>query len=331
MKAAWFTALGAADVLQYGEQPTPEPAAGEVLVQVYASGVNPSDVKRRAGWGTTSMAFPLVIPHNDGAGVIVAVGTGVSAARVGERVWLYEAQIGRAWGTAAEYVALPSDRAIPLADGTSFAEAACLGVPAMTAHRTVFADGEVMGQTLLITGGAGAVGNYAVQWAKRGGATVITTVSRPEQALVAERAGADHIINYKTEDVIARIQAITGRQRGVNRIVDVAIHDNFNVADAVLRTNGSLVYYACLPDQEVVLPLRSWMERNITLRGVLVYTMPAMAKQAAIASIQDALHQGRLQHNIAQTFALSDIADAHRLQEAGSMIGKAVIEMPASS
>ncbi len=329
IKAAWYTQLGAAqDVLQFGEQPMPSAGDGEVLIRVYASGLNPSDIKRRSGWGGIALSSPLVIPHNDGAGVITTVGEGVSAERIGERVWIYEAQMGRPFGTAAEYVAVPSELAIALPDNTSFAEGACMGVPAMTSHRAVFADGEVRDQVILVTGGAGAVGNYAVQWAKWGGATVITTVSRPEQAEVAQRAGANHIINYKTEDVLQRIQEITGRDRGVNRIVDVDFNANIGLADAVLRTNGAIAYYACTPDQHPTIPLMSWMPRNITLHAILVYTMPQAAKQAAARDIYTALSNHALLHNIARRFSLSEVAAAHEAQESGQMIGKAVIEIP---
>lgn len=194
MQAAWYEQLGSAqDVIRYGQIEVPSFGASEVLVRVYASGVNPSDTKRRGGWGGMKMESKRVIPHNDGAGIIEQVGEGVSPNRIGERVWIYEAQLGRPYGTAAEYVVVPSSQAISLPANTSFAEGACLGVPAMTAHRTVFADGDVEGQIILVTGGAGAVGNYAVQWGKWGGATVITTISRSEQAEIAEKAGADYM------------------------------------------------------------------------------------------------------------------------------------------
>jgi NADPH2:quinone reductase len=215
MYAAWYEQQGVAgEVIQYGELPIPNPGANEVRVKVHASGVNPSDTKARSGWGGGSLQFKRVIPHEDGAGIIESVGEGVSSSRIGERVWIYEAQWGRPFGTAAEFVVVPSDRAIHLPDNTDFASGACLGVPAMTAHRCVFADGSVEGQTILVTGGAGAVGYYALQLAKWGGATVITTVSRPEQEQLVRAAGADYIINYKHEDVVQRIKEITQAQDG---------------------------------------------------------------------------------------------------------------------
>ncbi|MEM9922732.1 MAG: NADPH:quinone reductase [Cyanobacteria bacterium P01_D01_bin.50] len=328
MQAAYYEKQGAAkEVIHYQEIPIPEPGAGEVRVKIHASGVNPSDTKSRGGWGGIEQKFERIIPHQDGAGVIESLGEGVSNSRINERVWIYEAQLGRAFGTGAEYVVVPSEKAIILPDNTSFAEGACLGVPAMTAHRAVFADGAVKGQTILVTGGAGAVGNYAVQWGKWGGATVITTVSNHEKAKIAEAAGADYIINYKNEDVIKRIQEITGRKRGINRIVDVDFSQNLFVADAVLRTNGVAAMYSANPGDSPALPILSLMLRNITIRTILVYTMPVEAKKAAIRDITTALVAGALRHNIAQRFSLAEVAAAHEAQDSGKMIGKAIVEI----
>ncbi|AFY57239.1 Zn-dependent oxidoreductase, NADPH:quinone reductase [Rivularia sp. PCC 7116] len=328
MQAAYYEKQGAAkNVIQYQQMPIPQPGAGEVRVKIHASGVNPSDTKSRAGWGGIEKKFERVIPHQDGAGVIESVGENVDKSRVGERVWIFEGQLGRAFGTGAEYIVIPSEKAIILPDNTSFAEGACLGVPAMTAHRTIFADGAVEGQTILVTGGAGAVGNYAIQWGKYGGATVITTVSSPEKAKIAEVAGADYIINYKTEDVVKRIQEITGKKRGINRIVDVDFSQNINVADAVLRTNGGVAMYSANPDDAPALPILSLMLRNIVIRTILVYTMPQDAKEAAIKDITAALKAGKLHHNIAQLFSLTELASAHEAQDSGKMIGKAIVEI----
>ncbi len=328
MQAAWYERQGAAkEVIQYEKIPIPQPSEGEVKVKVFASGVNPSDTKVRSGWGGIRQSFPRIIPHQDGAGVIESVGEGVSKDRIGERVWLYEAQQKRAFGTAAEYAIAPNQQAVILPDNTSFVEGACLGVPAMTAHRAVFADGAIAKKTVLVTGGAGAVGNYAVQWAKWGGATVITTVSREEQAKIAEAAGADYIINYKSENVVDRIREITGRERGINRIVDVNFSQNLAVADAVLRTNGAIAMYAANPDDAPALPILSLMMRNINLRTILVYTMPQEAKLAAIRDITTALEAGALRHNIARRFPLSEVATAHDLQDSGQAIGKVIIDL----
>ncbi|WP_245894239.1 NADPH:quinone reductase [Chamaesiphon polymorphus] len=328
MPAAWYDRQGeASEVLQVGELPLPEPGVGEVRVRIHASGVNPSDTKSRAGWGGIVKSFDLIIPHQDGAGVIESVGAGVSPTRIGERVWIYEAQLGRPFGTAAAYVVVPDRQAVHLPDNTSYAEGACLGVPAMTAHRAVFADGDVRDRIMLVTGGAGAVGNYAVQWAKWGGAKVIATVSRPEQAEIATTAGADYTIDYKREDVVQRIREITGKERGIDRVVDVNFAANMAISDATLRTNGGVALYAGNPGDLLSVPLLPWMLRNITIRTILVYTMPQAAKAAAIRDITTALETAALRHNIASTFSLERVAAAHTAQDSGQAIGKIVIDI----
>ena len=329
MQAAWYEKQGKAkDVINYGKMPIPSPDAGEVLVRVDASGVNPSDTKSRSGWGGIEMSFPRVIPHNDGAGTIESVGEGVDDSRIGERVWLYETQRGRPFGTAAEYAVVPAECAIALPENTSFAEGACLGVPAMTAHRAVFADGSVEGKTILVTGGAGAVGNYAIGLAKWGGAKVFTTVSRPEQAEIASSAGVDEIINYKTEDVVQRIKEIMGKERSIDRVIDVNFRANLPVTSAVLSPNGVIVSYSSAnPDDRPELPFLSMQLINTTIRLILVYTMPEEAKQQAAKDIITALEAGALHHNIARSFSLNEVAEAHEAQDSGEMIGKAVIEI----
>ena len=331
MYAAWYEQQGAArEVIQYGELPIPNPSANEVRVKVYASGVNPSDTKARSGWGGGTLQFPRVIPHQDGAGIIESVGEGVSSDRIGERVWIYEAQWRRPFGTAAEFVVVPSDRAIRLPDNTDFAQGACLGVPAMTAHRCLFADGSIDGQTVLVTGGAGAVGYYALQLAKWGGAKVITTVSRPEQEQLVRAAGADDIINYKQEDVVQRIKEITGAKdgRGIDRIVDVNFGANLPITKAVVKTNSVIATYASgNADDEPALPFYPLMLNCVTIRLVLVYVMPTAAKQMATRDITAALEANALRHNIARRFSLSEVAAAHEAQDSGQMMGKAIVEI----
>ena len=219
MKAVWYEQPGpAAEVLTFGELPTPEPEAGEVRVRVQVSGINPSDTKFRSGWMGLRQPYPRTIPHNDGAGMIDAVGEGVPRSRLGERVWIYEAQRGSPFGTAAEYVTVPSHKAVKLPDDMGFEAGACLGVPAMTAHFLVFSDGPVAGQTILVHGGAGAVGMYTLQLAKWGGVeTEIATVSSPEKADIARQMGVDHTINYREEGVAARVRELVGK-RGCHRI-----------------------------------------------------------------------------------------------------------------
>src|SRR5262244_1780488 len=220
MKAVWYERCGpATEVLTFGERPTPTAGPNEVRIKLEASGVNPADVGRRAG-NYRGLEFPLVIPNSDGAGVIDQVGAGVTRLKVGQRVWLFNGQRnGRALGTGAEYIALAEQLVTPLPDQLSFAQGATLGIPAMTAWCSLFADGPIKGKTVLVTGGAGAVGHYAVQFAKWGGARVIATVSSAAKAEQARLAGADLVVNYKTEDVVAKALAFTDR-RGVDRVAD---------------------------------------------------------------------------------------------------------------
>ncbi len=326
MKAVWYEKNGPPEVLQYGDFPTPHaPGPGEVLVRVACSGVNPSDWKSRSGTGLP-MRYPKVIPHQDGSGVIKAAGPDVPASRVGERVWLYEAAFGRPFGAAAEYTVQPAQRAVTLPAGVSFAEGACLGVPAMTAHRCVFADGPVAGQTVLVQGGAGAVGLYAVQAAKLGGAKVIATVSSGEKAALARSAGADHVVDYRKEDVVKRVLELNDGRR-VDRVIEVNFPVNFEVNRQVLDgAHGvSAVYGYGEPDD----PRTTFRVRpaNFTARFVLVYTMPEPAKQSAIADITRWLTAGKLKHHVGPRFPLSRTADAHRAVEHEHVTGRVVVDV----
>lgn len=332
MRAAWYERKGAArEVLQVGVLPIPEPGPGEVRVRIAVSGINPSDTKGRTGWrGQTEMPFPRIIPHQDGAGVIDAVGADVPASRVGERVWLYEAQRGRAFGTGAEYVVVPSSNAVHLPEGVSFVDAACLGVPAMTAHRCLFADGPIAGKTILVTGAAGGVGQYAVQLAKWGGASVIATVSSAEKAEQARAIGADHVINYHEEDVAARVQEITGGA-GVDRIVEVAFGTNLPTSVQVLKTNGVIATYSSDADPTPTIPFGQFLGKDLTVRFVLVYVMGELAHQEAIKDITTALEAGLLHPVVVQHFSLDEIATAHEAVETGHTAGKVLIDLASDS
>jgi NADPH2:quinone reductase len=324
MKAAFYDRNGPADeVLQVAELPMPAPAAGEVLVRVKASGVNPSDVKSRAGL-RAKMSYPRVVPHSDGAGVIEAIGAGVDPAQVGERVWLWNGQWQRPFGTAAEYIALPTFQAPHLPEGVPYEAGACLGIPAMTAHRCVFADGPVAGQTILVTGGAGVVGHYAIQLARWGGAKVIATVSGADKAAHAKAAGADRIVNYKSEDVVQAVKDFTKGQ-GVDRAIEVEFGGNLQTTLACLKTNGVIATYASSAVMEPKLPFYSMMFQGVTLRMVLVYVLPEAARRQSIQDINQALVQGALVHGIAETYPLDQIAAAHKAVESGKAIGNVVV------
>ena len=323
MKAIWYEQNGPAEVMQFGDIPDPEPGPGEVRVRVVSSGVNPSDWKRRAGL-TARIGFPRVIPHQDGAGIIDSVGPGVPESRIGQRVWLFESQFGRPYGSAAEYTVQPSSHVVPMPDSISFAQGACLGVPAMTAHRCLFADGPLEGKVVLVPGGAGAVGHYAVQQAKLAGATVISTVSSDYKAGIASEAGAAHTINYRTEDVIERVMDITEGE-GVDHIVEVDFAANFPVTSEVLKSSGVVAIYAAGKGQQRAVPLQS-RRSNTVVRNVLVYDMPEPAKDAAIADITAWLESGALTHLVGPHFPLEQTVQAHRAVEGGA-IGNVIVDV----
>ncbi len=327
MRAAWFEAFGSAeDVLRVGERDTPTPQAGEVLVRLQTSGINPSDVKKRAGSFPALLSDGHVIPNSDGAGMIDAVGEGVDSARIGERVWVYQAQYARRFGTAAEYVAIDSARAAHLPDNVGFDVGACLGIPAMTAHRCVFSDGDVAGRTLLITGGAGRVGYYAAQWASRAGAEVIASASNENDAAACRDAGAEHVVNHRDDDFAQAILEASGG-RLVDRIIDVEFGANLPVALEVLNTGGAIATYSSTHVPEPKLPFFQMMYKDVTLHFVIVYAMPEAAKQSAIDDIDSALRAGHLQHRIARTLPLDDIAAGNTLVEEGSIRGSVILNI----
>lgn len=324
MRAAWYTSFGAAaEVLEVGEVEDPTPGPGQVRVRLACSGINPVDIKRRHG-GRGDMPAPRVIPHFDGAGTIDAVGEGVDKNRIGRRVWVFEGNWGQFTGTAAEWICLPESRAVDLPDDVDFADGACLGIPAMTAHRCVFADGPVDGRTILVTGGAGAVGGYAVQLAKLAGARVIATISGGGKARRARECGADHVVNYRTEDVAARVREITDGV-GADRIVEVDFGGNLEASLGALRRNGVIAAYASDSALEPAVPFYRLVYRNVTVQHVLVLDMPDDAKAQAVADISKWLAAGRLVHHLGPRFALDDIVAAHEAMEA-SAYGKVLID-----
>lgn len=322
MRAAYYEAQGSArDVLRVGEIATPKAGPGEVRVKLATSGVNPSDFKSRAGG--RPMAFPQVIPQSDGAGVIDQVGDGVPPSRIGERVWVFNGQWKRPSGTAAEYIALPAALAVKLPDKISFEEGACLGIPAMTAFRAVELAEAAKGVTLLVSGGAGAVSQYIIQFAKMRGATVITTVSSPDKAKMAKAAGADHCIDYKSEDVGARIAELTGK-RGVDAVIEMNINANAKLLPTVLRPKGSVIIYG-IAGPEAAIPGPFCLSNSIRLQFFLVYELDAVERQRATDGITAALESGRLINTVAQpTYSLADIVAAHEAVEKGS-VGNVVL------
>ena len=320
MKAARYEKYGpAAEVLRVDEMERPEPGPGEVRVKVAMSAINPTDYKSRSG-ATPRPIDGFQIPHHDGAGVIDAVGDGVDPARLGQRVWLWMAAAGRRWGTAAEWALVPGRQAVPLPDGVSFELGASLGVPALTAHRCLFADGPVDGLTVLVAGGAGAVGHFAIQLARWGGARVITTVSGQEKAELARQAGAEHVVNYRDADAAGQIKAVAPK---VDRVVEVALGANLDLDLALAHPDTVIVTYAAEP-ADPVLPVRACMTANVVLRFILLYGVPADALLEAAADISAALAEGALTELPSQRFPLPDIVAAHEAAEAGP-VGKVFV------
>ncbi len=325
MRAAYYEQNGPADaVLKLGEVETPRPGPGEVRVKLAASGVNPSDVKARSG-ATRKIAYPRVIPHSDGAGVIDMVGAGVSSGRVGERVWTWNAQWLRPFGTCAQYVALPSEQTVRLPDKVNFEVGACLGIPAMTAFHAAATSGAAPGVTLLIAGGAGAVGHCAVQFAKAAGATVIATVSSPEKAAAARATGADHAIDYRRENVGQRVMAMTG-DKGVDAVIEVDIAANAKLIPYVLRPRGVVVIYGTgAPECEI--PSMFLLRNAVTLKYIYVYELTPAERAAALSAITRSLEAGALISNIGLTFRLAETAAAHAAVESGKVLGNVVVKI----
>lgn len=331
MRAAWYENKGVArDVLVLGAMDAPEPGPGEVRVALAASGVNPADVKLRAGTNNYGYDFPRVIPNSDGAGTIDRVGPGVDPARVGLRVWLYNGQrLGRAFGTAAEYIALDADLVHELPDCRTFAEGATLGIPAMTAHRCLFADGPVEGLTVLVTGGAGAVGRYAVQLAKWGGARVLATVSGEAKARHALAGGADAAINYRTENVVERVRELTGGE-GVDRIVEVDFGGNLAACTGCLKRNGAIAIYASDGNGTPEINVRGLMALNATLRFVVLNSIPLSARRRAQREVTEWARDPSRTIPVAATYPLDGIVAAHELVESLDKLGTVVVGIPSA-
>lgn len=326
MKAAHYEKQGpAADVLRVGDLPTPRPGPGEVRVRIRCSGVNPSDWKTRKGGGNRKLIAPLIVPHSDGAGVIEAVGDGVPANRVGERVWLWNGQWKRAFGTAAEFIALPAAQAVPLPPGVSDAEGACLGIPAFTAMQAVRLAELGPDKTVLVQAGAGSVGRYAIQMAKARGATVLATVSSEAKAAHARSAGADHVIDYRREDVAARVRELTGGA-GVDEVIEMNLTRNAAAYPGMIRPHGRVVVYG-VEGAEANVPALWLMQNSIALQFFLVYEMTPQDRGAALAELDGLLRAGKLTHVIAMELPLDEVARAHDLVEGGTVTGNLVLRV----
>jgi NADPH:quinone reductase len=338
MRAVVYSQAGEPDVLRLVERPVPDPGPGEVRVRVSVSGVNPTDWKARRGSVAGEPVDPAHVPNQDGAGTVDAVGEGVDPSRVGERVWLWEAAYQRIDGTAQEFVVLPERQAVRLADGVSFDVGASLGIPALTAQICLTASelgprrltpGALSAQTVLVSGGAGAVGHAAIQLARWAGARVIATVSGDEKAGLARAAGAQHIVNYRAPGAADEILSIA--PDGVDVIVEVSAGVNAGLDTAVLASNGTVTPYATDGGSQLGISVGDLMGRNVRYQFVLVYTVTPEVKDAAVADVVAAAADGALEVGAdaglpLHRFPLEQTAAAHTAVEGGA-VGKVLIDV----
>ncbi len=326
MKAAYYETQGPArDVLTVGELDTPKAGVGEVLVRLQTSGINPSDVKARSGARPGGMPFPCIIPHSDGAGVIEAVGEGVDAARIDEKVWIWNGQWQRAFGTAAEFIALPADHAVPLPDNTSFEQGACLGIPALTAAHVVHVGGG-RDASILINGANGTVGRLAVQFAAKTGARVIATTSDLTTTDRLKAWGAESVINYRDPDAAAQIVAANDGQ-GIDRIVEVELGANINMDAEVIAPLGRIVAFGSQLDMTPKIPFGALMFKNTTLTAAIVYLLSPEDRAAAVKRVTEALSEKWLDLPIDRVLPLADCALAHEIVESGARDGAVLLSM----
>ncbi|HYD81146.1 MAG TPA: NADPH:quinone reductase [Paucimonas sp.] len=324
MRALYYREKGAAGVLRTGSLPDPQPAAGEVLVRIAYSGINPSDVKSRAGVSSAAMDYPLIVPHSDGAGTVEAIGAGVDPAWLGARVWLHNGQWKRQFGTAAEYVALGLDHVALLPDNVPFDIGAAIGIPLMTAMHAVTAYGNLAGKTVLVSGGAGSVGFYAIQLAKLQGARVVSTVGSPAKGRAAAAAGADLVLSYREDDVAAGVQAFTDG-RGADAIIEVDAAANAGGHGALLAFDGHIIVYGS-SDAVIPTPFRPMMAVFANLHFFIVYLLPLALRRHYADRINALLADGRLIHRIDRVYTLEEAAEAHRRVEEGAN-GKVLLSL----
>lgn len=328
MDAITYSRFGAAsDVLDLITVPTPDPGPGEVLVSLSHSGVNPSDIKARAGArpGVTKLPFDLIIPHSDGAGTVVAVGDGVDAARIGQPVWIWNGQWQRPYGTAATHICLPAAQAVPRPDGVSAEVGATLGIPGLTAAHAVFGGSDIAGQTLLVQGGAGTVGYLAVQLARWGGARVIAT-ARGQGIDRCRQAGAHHVVDFSTEYVAEQVLAANGGAP-VDRIIEVEFGLNAETDAELIAPNGTICAYGSALDMAPTIPFGPMLFKAVTLDIVLIYILPPESRAAATARLHAALSDNAMHSPIAQSFALADCHLAHEAVAQGARDGAILLEM----
>jgi len=329
MRAITYDRFGpATDVLTLEDVPVPETGPGQVLVRLHMSGVNPSDIRARAGGrpGVTEPPFPKIIPHSDGAGVIEAVGDGVPSSRVGERVWIWNGQWQRAFGTAAEHIVLPADQAVALPDHVSFEEGAVLGIPGLTACHAVLGGGPVDGQTVLVSGGAGTVGRLAIQVAAASGARVLSTVRGSEAMETAKSAGAEDVFDYTDEDLADRILEAT-EGRTIDRIVEVEFGKNAETNTRIISERGTIAAFGSAKDMTPVMPFYPLMFKAVTIDLVLVYILSDAERRATLANLTDLLNRNALSFQISDVLPLEDCAKAHDMIAQGNRSGSVLLKI----
>lgn len=329
MRAITYSEFGAAsDVLRLMDLPDPDPKAGEVRVRLHSSAVNPSDIRARAGGrpGVTEPPFPVIIPHSDGAGIIDAVGADVSTDRIGERVWVWNGQWQRPFGTAAEFITLPANQATPLPDRVSFVEGAVLGIPATTAVHAVLGQGPVAEKTVLVSGGAGTVGHLAVQVAAASGAKVLATAADPAGMAAARAAGADHVFDYRADDLASQILDATNGA-AVDHVVEVEFGKNAATIAQVIAENGTVAAYGSAKDMSPTIPFYPLMFKAVKINLVLVYLLPPDVRTSTLAHIDDLLQRGALDLRVSETLDLGLCADAHEIIAKGNRAGAVVLTM----
>ncbi|MDT5068188.1 MAG: NADPH:quinone reductase [Mycobacterium sp.] len=314
MRAAWYDRQGAAaDVFQIGELPDPEPGRGEVRVRLTVSGVNPGDTKKRGGWLGNPMAFPRIIPHSDGAGVVDAVGAGVDRGRMGQRVWVYGAQSYRPFGTAAELVVVPNEQAVQLPANVSDELGACLGIPGITAHRCVFGDGPVTGKVVLVHGILGSVGSMAAQLARWNDATVVGTVRRTDDLAKVDSAVCDSVVALDDPDSVSAIRALVG---GVHRVVEVSLSDNVDL-DAAVAVDGAVIAAYASGANRPCIPFWPLLFANVSVQMLGSDDFPSLAKKIAVQDLTSAAATGALTQPVSARYPLTDVARSHDHVDAG--------------
>ncbi|MDH7797922.1 MULTISPECIES: NADPH:quinone reductase [unclassified Beijerinckia] len=325
MLAGWYERCGPADeVISVGEIEKPLAGPGEVLVRVHASGINPSDYKRRANV-KAGMEFPRIVPHSDGAGTVAALGPGVSNYRVGDRVWMFNAQWARPMGSAAEFVSLPATLIRPLPNCVSFEEGACLGIPAMTAYHAIFRDGPVKGQTIYVPAATGRVGAYAIQFARWGGARVIASTGSRDKMDAIKALGADVVLDRNSDLSKSILEHADGR--GVDRVIEIDFGHQIGFDEQIVAEGGTIVSYGAAAPGKAEITLSPRRARNMSVHFIFVYMLSDAQKQTTCDGILQAIRDKALRHRIAGTVPLMDLARAHREAESQAGTGHMVVTL----